>query len=96
MLYTLHNVICQLYLNKAGKQNRRKQIYPHLLCSFEKSFSLEDNKEYPVNYMYKITFKSPILGSSCCGAAETNLTSIHEDVGLIPGLIQWVRDPALP
>ena len=35
------------------------------------------------------------LGSSYCGAVEMNLTRIHEDAGLIPGLPQWIRDPVL-
>ena len=35
-------------------------------------------------------------GSSHCGAVETNPRGIHEDVGLIPGLVQRVGDLALP
>ena len=34
-------------------------------------------------------------GSSHHGSAVTNPTSIHEDSGLIPGLTQLVKDPAL-
>ena len=34
--------------------------------------------------------------SSHFGSVVTNPTSIHEDVGLMPGLTQWVKDLALP
>ena len=37
-----------------------------------------------------------VIGSSHRGSAVTNTTRIHEDVGSIPGLGQWVKDLALP
>ena len=40
--------------------------------------------------------KNILLGVPVMAQWLTNPTSIHEEAGSIPGLIQWVKDLALP
>ena len=47
-------------------------------------------------FFFSILISKMYFGSSPHGAAETNLTRNNEDVGSIPGLVQWIKDPALP
>ena len=40
--------------------------------------------------------KQKLFGVPGVAQQVKNPPSIHEDAGLIPGLAQWVGDPALP
>ena len=60
----------------------------------------QEAHRHSLSLCYQITWltlgQKSYQGGSHHGSAVTNLTSIHEDVGLIPGLTQWVKDPVLP
>ena len=49
------------------------------------------NTENQLYFNYKI--KKQQNRSSHCGSAVMNPISNHEDMGSIPGLAQWVKDP---
>ena len=78
-----------------GKKKKKRPVllgyFEHLSCYHEPCI-LPDVRDKEID-------KFPDLRkfrSSCCGTAETNPTSIHEDVDSIPGLDHLVRDPVLP
>jgi len=57
------------------------------------NWTLKDGQFYTTHILPQLNIL--YLQSSHRGAVETNPTSNHEVAGLIPGLAQWVKDPAL-
>ena len=51
---------------------------------------------YLLEYMLELIKQKCKNQSSHRGSVEMNLTSIHEDIGSIPGFTKWVKDQVLP
>ena len=56
---------------------------------------LRSNHCYQLNMFYSRTFKSTYTGVPVVAQWLTNLSGNHEAAGSIPGLAQWVEDPAV-
>ena len=81
---------------------RRCSLDPALLCLWHRLAAvalicpLDWKPPYATGVALRRKKKKILFGSSCCGSGVMNLTSIHKDVVLIPGLIQWAKDLLLP
>ena len=79
---------------------RIKRKHAHNECINRESQHINANymkiKEKPIVKNTITEVKNSLERSSHCGSVVTNPTSIHEDLDSIPGLVQWVKDPASP
>ena len=76
--------------NKISYNNRKQTTPPSPICMGKKNGDI-----FKSTYEERVQLPTltTTLWSSRHGSAEMNLTRSH--AGLIPGLAQWVRDPAL-
>ena len=80
--YCMISLICGILKKKKNSQKRKSDL-------------LSERQREGFRNSMKVDKRYKLSGSSHHATVETNLTSIHEDEGLIPDLAQWVKNPVL-
>ena len=75
---------CQKMQHKKDQKKKKKK---------KKKYQTKTKQINNKNKNPKKKKKKDILGSPIVAQRVKNLNSIHEDVGSIPGLDQWVKNP---
>ena len=73
-------------MNQGSGASYTKRAHPFLLYYHTLTVENKATQEETQANKNKKQILRMSLGRSLCGTAETNLTSIHEDAGSIPGL----------
>ena len=91
MLLDCKNQHCQNYYTNWGNLQIQCNAILHRTRKNILKFVCKQRRPWIAKEILKKKNGTGGIWSFCCCSPVMNQTSIHEDVGIIPGLVQWVK-----